>query len=241
MGLNPQRSVAVIPARSGSKRIHQKNTRDFCGKPMISYAIQNCLKSELFDRVLVSTDSEETAEIAARYGAEVPFLRPTSLADDFTTTVEVMRHALRSISADLENTAACCVYPATPFLTTELLSKGLQRLRDSSCDFVCCGSRFSGSFYRALEADQTGRISLKFPQYRDTRTQDLPTAYHDAGQFYWARGSVWLARESVLNSSLELIEVDSREIFDIDEPEDWDLAELIAERRWTNQELINEQ
>jgi pseudaminic acid cytidylyltransferase len=234
MDLNSQRSVAVIPARSGSKRILNKNTRDFCGRPMISYAIQNCLKSELFDRVIVSTDSEETAAIASRYGAEIPFLRPISLADDFTTTIEVMRHALRAISADLEDTAVCCLYPATPFLTTELLSLGLRRLLDSNCDFVCCGSRFLGSFYRALEADQSGRIRLIFPQYRDTRTQDLPTAYHDAGQFYWARGSVWLERESVLNSSLELIEVNSREIFDIDEPEDWALAELIADSRWNN-------
>lgn len=187
-------AVAIIPARGGSKRIPRKNLKLFNGEPMIVGSIRTALTSGLFDQVLVSTDDEEIAAVARAHGAQVPFLRPTELADDFTGTAAVIEHAVRALQEQgLFYDFACCLYATAPLLQVRYLREGLQLLEqhpDKSFAFSLCS--FGFPVQRALTLDSDGALSALYPEYRNTRSQDLPAAYQDAGQFYWGRCDAWL-------------------------------------------------
>lgn len=222
-------NVAIIPARGGSKRIPRKNLKPFDGVPMIARSIQTALDSGLFAQVVVSTDDEEIAELARASGAQVPFMRPAALADDFTGTAPVIAHALEELHRQGQDfDFACCIYATAPLLQTRFLQQGLHLLEqhpDKSFAFSVCD--FGFPVQRALTVDSQGALTALYPQYSQTRSQDLPPAYQDAGQFYWGRSSAW-RRGEVLYSPQSLPVILPRYLVqDIDTPDDWKRAEFL--------------
>ncbi|MBU6957439.1 pseudaminic acid cytidylyltransferase [Pseudomonas sp. CVAP len=222
-------NVAIIPARGGSKRIPRKNLKLFDGVPMIVRSIKTALDSGLFAQVVVSTDDDEIADLARASGAQVPFMRPAALADDFTGTAAVIVHALEELHRQGNDfDYACCIYATAPLLQTRFLQQGLQRLElhpDKSFAFSVCD--FGFPVQRALTLDDQGALSALYPEFRNTRSQDLPPAYQDAGQFYWGRSSAWL-RGDVLYSTRSLPVILPRYLVqDIDTLEDWKRAEYL--------------
>lgn len=218
-------SVAIIPARGGSKRIPRKNLKTFDGVPMIVRSIRTALDSELFDRVVVSTDDEEIAEVARDNGADVPFLRPADLADDFTGTAAVIVHALQQLP---HFDYACCVYATAPLLQAQYLRQGFDLLEqhvDKSFAFSVTG--FGFPIQRALTLDGQGALTAMYPEFRQTRSQDLPEAFQDAGQFYWGRREAWLRGEVLFSPASLPVILPRYLVQDIDTPEDWKRAEYL--------------
>jgi pseudaminic acid cytidylyltransferase len=221
--------VAIIPARAGSKRIPGKNIKLFDGQPIIAYSIKAAAASGLFDRIIVSTDSTRIADVARSYGAQVPFMRPDRLADDFTPTADVVLHALDWLEANASLPEYfCCIYAAAPFVQPDYLKAGLERLRaakDTATAFAV--TSFAYPIYRALGMDEKGRIKMIWPEHRQTRSNDLPEAYHDAGQFYWGRSRKFLTEKSLFAKNAVPVILPRYLVQDIDTPEDWKTAEYM--------------
>ncbi|AZC87957.1 pseudaminic acid cytidylyltransferase [Pseudomonas chlororaphis] len=222
-------AIAIIPARGGSKRIARKNLKPFDGVPMIARSIATALRSGLFDQVLVSTDDPQIAELAKASGARAPFMRPAELADDFTGTGPVIVHALNVLRERGETfDYACCIYATAPLLQLRYLSQGLAALEahpEKSFAFSVCS--FAFPVQRALTLDDQGALTSLYPEFRNTRSQDLPPAYQDAGQFYWGRSEAWL-RGDLVFSPLSLPVILPRHLVqDIDTEEDWLRAEYL--------------
>lgn len=219
-------NIAIIPARGGSKRIPRKNIKIFAGKPMIAHTIRAAESSGLFEHVVVSTDDYEIAQIAREWGAEAPFVRPTELADDHTPTVPVVAHAIRACEALGWNiNCACCIYPCVPFIQVDDLRKALDLLDTSQAEYCFPISEFPSAIQRAMRRSESGRLSPFYPDFEIARTQDLETAFYDAGQFYWGVRQAWLSNPRIHSSGVGLV-VPNWRVIDIDTPGDWQRAEL---------------
>ena len=220
-------NLCVIPARGGSKRIPQKNIRNFFGKPMIVYAIEAAQSSNLFSQIVVSTDDRKISEIARQHGAEVPFKRPAELSDDFTPTVDVIRHAINEtqrLGMYFEN--VCCVYPAVPFIEAADLDLALALIDHESASYSFPVSEFSSAIYRALRLGDQNRLEPIYLDYELQRSQDLVRTYHDAGQFYWAHKNTWMSIDKIHSNGRGLVIPRWRNV-DIDTLEDLRMAELM--------------
>lgn len=223
-------NIAIIPARGGSKRIPRKNIKLFCGAPMISYPIKTALQSGCIDRVIVSTEDEEIAAIARSYGAETPFVRPKELADDYTGTSAIVRHALNWLDEQQQSVdMACCLYATSPLLLPDDLRAGLSMLQsDDQLDFVFSAARFSFPIQRALLQDKQGGVVPFDCDSIKMRSQDLAPAFHDAGQFYWGQTSSWLsANRSIFSPSSRMLVLPDHRVQDIDTLDDWHRAEVL--------------
>ncbi len=218
--------VAIMPARGGSKRIPKKNVRSFAGKPIISYSIEAAKETALFDRIIVSTDSEEIAYVALKYGAQVPFMRPAELADDFTGTVPVLIQALNWLTEHGSSPEYfCCIYATAPFIRPEYIKLGFDLMRKENATIAFSVTTFPYPIFRALKIHGSGRVKMFWPEHEHSRSNDLPEAYHDAGQFYWGN-TVRFLREKTLFSLDAIPVILPRYIVqDIDTPEDWAVAE----------------
>ncbi len=222
------KNVAIIPARGGSKRIPSKNIKEFLGKPIIGYSIEAAKQSGLFEKIVVSTDSKRIAEVANRYGAETPFMRPEEIADDFTTTATVLAHALQWLAAhSSEPQYACCIYATAPFIQVQYLQEGYELLTSKGAASVFPVTTFPFSIFRALKINGDGRLAMFWPQYELTRSNDLPEAYHDAGQFYWVDCKVFLQKQQLYSDDSLPVVVPRHLVQDIDTPEDWTRAEMM--------------
>jgi N-acylneuraminate cytidylyltransferase len=221
--------IAVIPARGGSKRIPRKNIREFCGKPMIAWSIEAARQSGLFDHIVVSTDDREIADTAVRWGGEVPFTRPAELSDDHTGTTEVMAHAVRwALQQAWRLQAVCCVYATAPFLQAADLKRGLEALESGSWAFAFTATEFAAPIFRSFRRNAQGGIKMFFPEHFGTRSQDLPVALHDAGQFYWGRPEAWIEGRRIFDPHSCPIIIPRWRVQDIDTADDWIRAELLA-------------
>lgn len=219
--------MAVIPARGGSKRIPRKNIKPFHGKPMIGYAIAAAIGSKAFDRVIVSTDDDEIAQVAREHGADVPFVRPPELADDHTPTVPVIAHAIQTsqgIGWDVQE--VCCIYPGVPFISTNDLRLAHEQLLASGAHYVFPVTSFPSPIQRALRRLPDGSVEPFQPEFATTRTQDLEPGYFDVGQFYWGKTSAWLQGLNLHLNGVTLVIPEWR-VVDIDTPADWERAELL--------------
>jgi N-acylneuraminate cytidylyltransferase len=218
--------VAIIPARGGSKRIPRKNIREFCGKPMIAWSIEKARESGCFERIIVSTDDAEIREISLAYGAEVPFARPKNLANDEASTLPVVRHAVEWLNANGSPvTYACCIYATAPLLQSSYVKKAIDQLStDPQADFVFSVTPFDYPIFRALQVSEGGRASMFWPEHETTRSQDLPDAHHDAGQFYWGTAAAWLEKDLIFSSNSHVIILPKHLVQDIDTLEDWHQA-----------------
>ena len=226
--------LALITARGGSKRIPRKNIKEFCGKPILCYSIEAALAAGVFDEVMVSTDDEEIADISRKYGASVPFFRSPETAGDYASTDDVIMEVLREYEKRGKNfDAFCCIYPTAPFLTGERLKAAMELLKVA--DSVLPVVPFSYPPQRGLIVNQAGFVERQFPEYAAARSQDLPTVYHDCGQFYACRTAPFLAAGTTDVERLVPLVLSEMEVQDIDTPEDWAMAE-IKYRRINNYE-----
>jgi pseudaminic acid cytidylyltransferase len=223
-------NIAIIPARGGSKRIPDKNIKAFSGKPIIAFSIETAKISGLFEKIIVSTDSREIAHIAKEYGAEVPFMRPKELSDDFTPTAPVLLHALKRLR---ENGVApnyvCCIYAAAPFVQPDYIKKGLGLIMSKRVASVYSVTTFPFSIFRALNISEAGYLRMFWPEHELTRSNDLPEAYHDAGQFYWLDRKKFLKSKKIYSGDALPIILPRGLVQDIDTPEDWESAEAMYE------------
>lgn len=219
--------VAIIPARGGSKRIPNKNIRPFAGLPIIAYSIKEALRAGLFSKVIVSTDSQEIADVAKSYGAEVPFMRPAELSDDFTGTPPVLLHALDMLQKEgYSPEYYCCIYATAPFISHQYIAKGYDMLRELKASTVFSVASFCYPIFRALKRLPDGRLEMFWPEHRISRSQDLPEAYHDAGQFYWGSVSSLRREKKMFTDRSYPVMLPRHLVQDIDTLEDWRAAEL---------------
>lgn len=220
------KTLAMITARGGSKRIPRKNIKEFNGKPIIAYSIEAALKSGAFDEVMVSTDDEEIADIARKYGASVPFMRSEKTANDFATTVDVIDEVINeyhNLGKDFDLFA--CIYPTAPFITADKLGEAVKKLSVSDADSLIPVVRFSYPPQRAMEI-RDGRLVFRQPENLSKRSQDLEPHYHDAGQFYVVKTESFLKNKGIMVGQILPMELSELEVQDIDNEVDWKLAEM---------------
>lgn len=228
MGAQRNKTIAIIPARGGSKRIPDKNIRLFCGKPIISYSISTALRSKLFDKVIVSTDSERIASVAKEYGADVPFIRPAELADDYSGIDSVILHALDWLDGKGESGQyACCIHATAPLMQVSSLQEGFKILKAVGGTSVFSVAEYPAPVLRSLKIDKTGRVAPYWPDSFKMRSQDLPAAYHDAGQFYWIDVDKYRTVKRMCGEDSYAITLPRHTVQDIDSKCDWQMAELL--------------
>ena len=220
------KTLAMITARGGSKRIPRKNIKEFNGKPIIAYSIEAALSSGVFDEVMVSTDDEEIAEIAKKYGAKVPFFRSEKTANDFATTVDVIEEVLNTYKErGQEFDIFCCIYPTAPFITAKRLKDAVEELSASDADSLIPVVTFSYPPQRAMEVHD-GKLVFRQPENLSKRSQDLEPHFHDAGQFYVVRSESFFKNRGIMVGDILPMELSELEVQDIDNEVDWKLAEL---------------
>jgi pseudaminic acid cytidylyltransferase len=222
-------SICIIPARGGSKRIPRKNIKDFCGKPMIAWSIEAAQKSNIFSKILVSTDDDEIASLAKSFGVEVPFLRPHELSDDYATTGAVMAHACRwLIDEGIKPESVCCLYPTAPFVQPSDLKEALSIIESGNWKYVFTVGEYSSPIFRSFTREPDGGAKMLFPEHFETRSQDLDSVYHDAGMFYIGLLDAWIEGVRMFDSHSFPLKISEWRVQDIDTPEDWDRAEILA-------------
>jgi len=218
--MKDKKILAIIPARGGSKRIPRKNIRDFLGKPIIAYSIEAAIKSGIFDEIMVSTDDQEIAEVAKKYGASVPFFRSVENSDDRATTLDVIEEVLEEYKKiGKEYDYICCIYPTAPLLKIENLKKGFEILVDGNFESVRPIVNFSYPVQRGIRLEGN-KVKMDYPEYENYRSQDLEKIYHDAGQFYWMTG------KAKLNQNMGALIISEVESQDIDNEMDWQITEI---------------
>ena len=228
--LHGKMNLAIIQARGGSRRIPGKNIRDFLGKPIIEYSIAAAKAcGDLFDKVIVTTDSEQIAETARAAGAEVPFMRPAALADDHTNTAAVVEHAIVEAEKIYKTKIeyACCIYATAPFLRPDDLRKGFKLIKSSGAGAAFSVTTYAFPIFRAQKINKNGLLEMFWPEHELTRSNDLPDAYHDAGQFYWLDAQNFLREKRIYAKKSVPVILPRLLVQDIDTPEDWDSAEAM--------------
>ncbi|WP_051229364.1 pseudaminic acid cytidylyltransferase [Paludibacterium yongneupense] len=221
--------VAIIPARGGSKRIPRKNILPFAGIPMIAHSILCAKKTGVFDRIIVSTDDAEISGVAKRFGAEVPFIRPPELSDDYTGTVEVVAHAVDWLRRQGEiPEQVCCIYATAPFVGADDICRAGTLLETGGWAYVFAATTYAYPVFRSFSQTADGGLSMVFPEHYTSRSQDLPEVLHDAGQFYWGRAEAWLEKVRIFGDHSTVVTIPRWRVQDIDTAEDWAQAEAMA-------------
>lgn len=220
------KNIAIITARGGSKRIRNKNIKEFCGKPIIFYSIQAALEAGCFDSVMVSTDNDEIKNMAIQYGAEVPFMRSAKTSDDYATTSDVLLEVLGEYKKRKQYyTYMCCIYPTAPFVTAKKLEASMKILCNTNVDSVIPVVPFSFPPQRGMVVTD-GNVRFKYPEYTLLRSQDLEHIYHDCGQYYCVNVERFLQSGKMVMDNTKAVIMDEMEVQDIDNLADWKLAEL---------------
>lgn len=225
-------NIAIIPARKNSQRIKNKNIKIFNGKPIIYWTIKTALKSKLFKDVYVSTDSKKISQLAVKYGAKVLYPRPLKLSNSHATIIKVIKHEIKNLERkNVKFDNLCCIFPATPLLKAKYLSKGLILLKKIKYKgFIFVGNEILKSHLRGFYFKKNN-LNLIQEQYKNTRTQDLPNIYRDAGQFYWGSKKIWIKEESVFTKYSNILSLPYSKSVDIDNLKDWKDAEFYAKKK----------
>lgn len=221
------KNIAIITARGGSKRIPKKNIRNFCGEPIIRYSILAALEAKCFDEVMVSTDSDEIAQVAKKYGASIPFMRSKENSNDFANTSDVINEVLNKYEREFNKAYdnVCCIYPTAPFVTSDKLKKAIEILNTYNVDSVVPVVKFSFPPQRAF-VEKDGYIKFCEPDNATVRSQDLRPMYHDAGQFYCFKTEAFKKQNKLIMDKCKAIILDEMEVQDIDNETDWKIAEI---------------
>jgi N-acylneuraminate cytidylyltransferase len=221
-------NVCVIPARGGSKRIPRKNIKDFNGKPIIAYSIETAYRSKCFDKIIVSTDDEETSVIAREYGAETPFIRPADISNDYASTTSVISHTIKYLQAEGKKIdLVCCIYPTAPFVQASDICKSLSRIKNKDVDYCFTVTRYPFPIQRSIRITKKNRCEMLHQEMFFQRSQDLEEMYHDAGQFYWGKENAWLQERPIFSKMSIPYILPRYRVQDIDTQEDWIMAELM--------------
>jgi pseudaminic acid cytidylyltransferase len=220
-------NLCVIPARGGSKRIPKKNIKFFCGKPIIVWSIELAILSKCFDKIIVSTDDTEIADLVKSYGVDVPFMRPKTLSDDYTGTIPVISHAVKWQIENCNETPSnvCCVYATAPFIKSNDLQRGLKILKSSGSEYTFSATDYAYPIQRSFRIKKDKRLEMFHPEHINSRSQDLEEAFHDAGQFYWGLTDAWLENKPIMSRNSVPILIPRDQVQDIDTFEDWRIAE----------------
>jgi pseudaminic acid cytidylyltransferase len=220
--------VAIIPARSGSKRIKNKNIKKFCGTPIIEIVIKKLINSKIFDKIIVSTDTKKIADIAVNAGASAPFLRSKELSNDFAGTHEVIVNAIKFLKKDfkINPDTICCVYPTAVFFKKKELTEAFKFLKFNKTDYILTAGKATNSMFRSFYY-KNKKLNKFDKKYYNFRTQDLPDLYYDIGQFYLAKTSVWLKQKNIFSENSKIIEMPKNRSYDIDNADDWKIAEKL--------------
>ena len=220
------KNIAIITARGGSKRIPRKNIKDFLGKPILAYSIEAAIKCGMFDEVMVSTDDEEIAEIARKYGARVPFFRSEKTSNDFATTNDVLLEVIDEYEKRGEKfDYGVCIYPTAPFVTGERVKDALEKFIESGADSLIPVVQFSYPPKRAMVI-RDERLVFEYPEFMDSRSQDLEKEYHDVGQFYCFKTEAYKKNKKLMLGNILPYVIDEMEVQDIDTESDWKIAEI---------------
>jgi len=220
--------LCVIPARGGSKRIPRKNIKSFCGQAMIGYSIKAAIDSQCFDQVIVSTDDAEIAEVAKSFGASVPFMRPDELANDYANTIPVVKHAIEWFDDQVQAPSeVCCLYATAPFVRASTIRKAYEQMQSTQADYCFTATSFAFPIQRAIKVTAENQVEMFYPEYLETRSQDLEDSYHDAGQFYWGKAEAFKQQKSIFSKSATPYILPRYLVQDIDTLEDWEKAELM--------------
>ncbi len=221
------KNIAIIPARGGSKRIPKKNIKDFLGKPIMAYSIEAALQSGLFEEIMVSTDDKETADVAIKYGAKVPFMRSRGKADDYAGIAEVVIEVIEQYNKTKNKVFdnVCCILATAPFLNSDDLANSFKRWQSSTFDAIFPVVRYSFPIQRAMQFDGK-KIKMIWPENLMKRSQDLKPSFHDAGLFYWIKTDALLRVKRIWTNNTTAIEICEQKAQDIDTPEDWKMAEI---------------
>ena len=217
--------ICIIPARGGSKRIPGKNIKDFLGKPLIAYSIEAALNSKVFSDVIVSTDDEMIANVAREFGASVPFFREASLSDDYATSTDVIKDAIRRANSSFSD--VCCLYATAPLITAEILKEAVSEFKKDGCKFLFSATAFEFPIQRAIKLDENARVSMFYPQFEKTRSQDLEPAFHDAGAFYFGKKEAWLECNAIFAPHSKAYLLPRNLVCDIDTLEDFEFAKKL--------------
>lgn len=220
--------LAIIPARGGSKRIPRKNLKLFAGNPVITYSVKAAIATGCFDKIIVSTDDYEIAELARAFGASTPFLRPSELADDHAVLIDVIRHAILWHQDRGEYVSeVCCIFATAPFVTSNTLLLGLDALHRSGKSYALSVTSFPFPVQRALRMLSDGSINAMHPEFMYTRSQDLEVSWHDAGQFCWGTSNAFLDRLPIFSENTTAVAIPRHLVQDLDTMEDWQRAEFM--------------
>jgi len=220
--------LCVIPARGGSKRIPRKNIKEFNGKPIIAYSIEAAIKSNCFDKVVVSTDDKEIADIAKEYEVEVPFMRPEELANDFAGTLPVIKQAIEWFDGQGQSPSeVCCLYATAPFVQADAIRKAYKQMKQEQAEYCFTATSFAFPIQRAIKVTAENRIEMFYPEHLEIRSQDLEESYHDAGQFYWGKVESYRQQKPLFSKSATPYILPRHLVQDIDTLEDWKRAELM--------------
>ncbi len=221
------KNIAIIPARGGSKRIPRKNIKEFCGKPIIAYSIEAALKSDLFDEVMVSTDDEEIAEVAIKYGAKVPFFRSVDNSNDYATLVDVLLEVINQYGvAGIEIENICCILPTAPLISSKRIVESFDLMENKKYASIFPVLEYSYPIQRSLIKNTDGLIRMAWPENTSVRSQDLEKHYHDSGQFYWIKQKSLISEKTVFTTNTGVVELSQLEVQDIDTLDDWKMAEI---------------
>ena len=232
-------NICVIPARGGSKRIPRKNIKEFNGIPIIAYSIRAAIGSNCFDRVIVSTDDEEIASISKDFGAEIPFIRPKELSNDYVGTIPVTKHAIEWFEGnEITIEHVCCLYATAPFIQSKTISNAYLQLLDSEANYCFSVTSFPFPIQRSFKITSQNRLNMFYPEYFNTRSQDLEEAYHDAGQFYWGDSNAFKKELPMFSESATPYVLPRFLVQDIDSIEDWIRAEVMHEVLKKNKILL---
>lgn len=226
------KTLCVIPARGGSKRIPRKNIVSFCGKPLIAHSIENALNSSIFDSVIVSSDDEEIIKVAKHYGASVPFVRPKNLSDDYSSSTEVIKHAINFFSQKGENfETVCCLYATAPLIDMMILKKAFDKFKQSGASFLFSVSEFGAPIQRAFYLTNEKRVQMFDESKYFVRSQDLEKAYFDAGAFYFGKAKAWLEEEVMFRPHSTAFVLPRHLVCDIDTPQDLEWAKILYQNK----------
>ena len=224
-------NIAIIPARKKSVRIKNKNIKIFMGKPIIYWSIKAAFQTKIFDKVIVSTEDKKISKIAKNCGAEIPFYRPRHLADGKTEIIDVVKHSIKWFKKNnikIEN--VCCIFATAPLLNYKNIIKAFNILKKNDCDFVfpaTINSKYlTRSFY--LKKNKIKMINDNFYHFR---SQDLPSTYHDAGQFYWGKTRTWMKKKRIFAANSKILKIPSNESVDINTLQDWKQAKLLINKK----------
>ena len=217
--------ICIIPARGGSKRIPGKNIKDFLGKPLIAYSVEAALNSKVFSEVIVSTDDEMIANVAREFGAIVPFFRDANLSDDYATSTDVIKDAIRRVKSSFSD--VCCLYATAPLIRAEILKEAAGEFKKQECKFLFSATAFDFPIQRAIKLDENARVSMFYSQFEKTRSQDLEPAFHDAGAFYFGKKEAWLECSALFAPHSKAYLLPRNLVCDIDTLEDFEFAKKL--------------